>query len=150
MSARANLNHQQLKMFMSPAEIHASWAPLDGDRMNTESESWGSSSSSGSGSGSSSGNFGERGHESDDDLWDRKLDEAHEGNLARSIEEHGVKSPIRLGSIRGSMGLPQIVGGHHRLAVQTDLDPHELIPVLHDTDIYSARSGPSAKSYPYT
>ena len=49
-----------------------------------------------------------------------------------SIDESGVKSPIRLGQQKGSEGKRQIVGGHHRLASATDIDDKQLVPVLPD------------------
>lgn len=126
--------------------------------------------------------------ESDDDLWNRKLDEAYNdreipakrGNsytmrsrttggrsnnpmgtqtantygqpqgahwrhddatsLGESIERTGVQKPIHLGRTVGSMGKPEIVGGHHRMAVMRHLNPDQVMPVLHHTDIYDARS----------
>ena len=71
-------------------------------------------------------------------------------SLGESIEETGVQSPIRLGSRIGSEDKPQIVGGHHRLAVQTQLDPNKLVPVLHHDDIWEARSPNTQMAWPYS
>jgi hypothetical protein len=79
--------------------------------------------------------------------------------LHESIGESGVQSPIRLGTAgaKGSMGKPQIVGGHHRLASATEHATygkpgeygsswgHQFLPVLHYTDIGAAKSDQSFK-----
>lgn len=251
----------QMKMFMTPKEIHAGWSPLDGDR----EESWGGDGTYegtyspkswetgntwatgvgttqanrrnyGTHSGPGGGDSGtirrdrrggkvrlydrgqEGGTEDDEQLWARKLDEAQEfskhgqhedadsdplygrgrgtgtmgsyqgaptGNsrtngpsttamerhderadswenrrqearydqgesLYDSIRAEGVKGPIRLGSEIGSMGKPQIVGGHHRLAAATEAAPDRLVPVLHDQNIWAAREQASKGGYPYS
>jgi hypothetical protein len=61
-------------------------------------------------------------------------------SLGESIERTGVQKPIHLGRTVGSMGKPEIVGGHHRMAVMRNLNPDQLMPVLHHTDIHAARS----------
>jgi hypothetical protein len=65
-----------------------------------------------------------------------------------SIAEKGVLGPIRLGRQLGEEGKPQIVGGHHRLAAATDIDPDRLVPVLHDESIWDAQHPPK-RGYPY-
>jgi hypothetical protein len=81
--------------------------------------------------------------------WTESSERYHEGTpgttLGESIEAEGVKSPIRLGQTIGSMGKPEIVGGHHRLAVATQVNPHQFVPVLHHTDIFEAKSNPAYK-----
>jgi hypothetical protein len=253
----------QMKMFMTPREIHEGWSPLDGDR----EDSWGGDGTYegtyspkswetghtwdtgvgttqanrrnyGTHSGPGGGDSGtirrdrrggkvrlydrgqEGGTEDDEQLWARKLDEAQEygahgqhedkgsdplyagggggrtmgsyegyptqrtghsnsepsdsawdrhyereaawnqrredqhGNYGQSlydsIREEGVKGPIRLGQEIGSMGKPQIVGGHHRLAAATEAAPNRLVPVLHDKNIWSARDQASKGGYPYS
>lgn len=228
----------QHKMFMTPTEIHAGWQPLDGDR--EESGDWGESTGSWDLTGRSRNDAGDMntfrtyaeggapqykratsGVESDEDLWSRKLDEAHEygvhgqygedsasegrsqdplfkggagggtmgsyeggptggwtnpsdsqwdrhyeradsweqkrqdarsgsgESLADSVRNEGVRGPIRLGSQIGSMGKPQIVGGHHRLAAATAYGSDKLVPVLHDWSIHSARDEAKRGGYPY-
>ena len=257
---------EQLKMFMTPKEVHAGWAPLDADRKENwdeggtyegtyEPKSWDTGDTypsdvnnagthtyavaerrypgiqSGPG-GNDAGTIrrtrgggkyrlydrgsGNTGQESDDDLWERKVEEAsswgrtgqhgeygqrdpakahesgtlgsfkgqptglkangggqvsdtawdrhfarenaheekrHEQRMAQedahtnetlydSIAREGVKAPIHLGRQVGSMGKPQIVGGHHRLAVATDVDSDKLIPVMHHETIYDAQARP--------
>jgi hypothetical protein len=222
---------EQLKMFMTPNEIHAQYQPLDADREESESEPWASGGTPRSTARSqtegnvrhglyrrgvdTSGTYqastygtkyrgGDYEPESDEQLWDRKLDESQyehtvpgkatlygtphyhgggtstsqlntgqqearsrardydtgqrsywteqvkrpsteETSLYDSIQFEGVKSPIRLGQTVGSMGKREIVGGHHRLASQTDIDPNRLVPVLHHEDIFEAKSNPSYK-----
>lgn len=111
--------------------------------------------------------------ESDEDLWNRKTEESQYDNdvrretrvgtswygsdtnipttrpsmgtepLYESIQKHGVKAPISLGTTgpRGTSDKRQVVGGHHRLASQFDINPDQPIPVLHFHDIYEARAG---------
>lgn len=103
--------------------------------------------------------------ETDDELWDRKLDEAEYGkeawseksnksvSLAESIREEGVKKPIHLSTSQfGSQGKPEIVGGHHRLAVATADRPGDYIPVLHHRDISEAQriASSSGNAFRYT
>lgn len=77
------------------------------------------------------------GDESTEEMWSRKLDEAHsmgnadeEGQNWRSlhtqIAEEGVKVPVVLGSRTG-----KIHSGHHRIAVMNDVRPDDPIPVVH-------------------
>jgi len=83
--------------------------------------------------------------------WTEGSERYHEGSkttLGESIEAEGVKSPIRLGGEVGSQGKPQIVGGHHRLAVASALHSEQLLPVLHYAGgIHEARAD---TAYPYT
>ena len=60
-------------------------------------------------------------------------------SLYDSIAREGVKAPVHLSQQFGSQGKPQVVGGHHRLASQTEIDPDQPIPVMHHTDFWSAR-----------
>jgi CBS domain containing-hemolysin-like protein len=45
------------------------------------------------------------------------------------------------------MGKPEVVGGHHRLAVMQFDRPDDLIPVLHHRDIFEAKT---SREYRYT
>jgi hypothetical protein len=225
---------EQLKMFMTPKEIHEKYQPLDGDREDVYNEDGrtGESTmrprSTGGGRNDTNYNAGKvhdgnsalgwgdyanktngiytrdinatakmnadysrrskgSSDETDEQLWDRKYEEAEydrrasitvprtggsssssssgiswgreasgppaspgfrkeEVSLAEAINREGIKSPIRLGNQFGSMGKPQIVGGHHRLAVATRDMPNTLIPVLHDEDIHDARSPQNRKA----
>ena len=215
---RANQNYppaaaggEQLKMFMTPKEIHAGWQPLDADRHPASEYSSAGSGTLGSAArwgNDSRGDYYERttgggtwtqreNAESSEDLWARKHEEAHgygdedsydahmvggrstqytymptemttggshirepgtwqvtrpgvePMTLGESIRESGVQSPIRLGQNIGSEDKPQVVGGHHRLAVASD-QPDRLVPVLHHQDIWEARSAPSQMAWKYT
>jgi hypothetical protein len=91
-------------------------------------------------------------HYARENSWENRRQEARydQGeSLYDSIASEGVRGPIRLGQEIGSMGKPQIVGGHHRLAAATNIDPHRLVPVLHDWSIHSARQEASRGGYPY-
>jgi hypothetical protein len=70
------------------------------------------------------------------------------GSMYDSIAEKGVLGPIRLGRQTGSQGKMEVVGGHHRLAAATDIDPNKLVPVLHDETIWDAQRPPKG-GYPY-
>lgn len=64
-------------------------------------------------------------------------------SLAEHMTKHGMPGLISLGSPEGSMGSmgkPQIVGGHHRLAVATRHMSDQFLPVMHFQDIKEARS----------
>jgi hypothetical protein len=62
-------------------------------------------------------------------------------SLYERISEQGVLSPVHLSyaQLGHTYGKNQIVGGHHRLAVQEDLDPDQPIPVQHWRDFSEAR-----------
>lgn len=219
---------EQLKMFMTPAEIHAGYQPLDADR--EMSGDYDRASYSGSDTWTKGAGYHEinrpthtggpqrrdwaerttgggrltEATETDDQLWDRKLDEAQSYGqrtaggsgvrmigqksshwsggsyypatgsqssyesperytpgepgmtLHESIGEHGVQSPVRLGSEIGSQGKPQIVGGHHRLASATEhaswggMKGEQFIPVLHHKNISEARSDPTQRAFKYS
>ena len=144
MDASRHINPNQLKMFMSANEIMAQYQPLDGDRYDSEEEA---THSSGGGDYPTARDWREhrtqhttggsrlyiRGGvpETDEELWQRKADEADDYGLRSEIEEEGVQKPVSLGTNIGSQGKPQVVGGHHRIATMADLDPDELMPVIH-------------------
>lgn len=86
-----------------------------------------------SGNSDSSGTY--HAHEESWQPFDQKPDLS----LAEHIEAHGVTEPVRLGQQFGSMGMPQIAGGHHRIAVMRQDNPHGLMPVIHDESIQGAR-----------
>lgn len=141
MAAHNSLNPNQLKMFMSAHEIKGEYQPLDGDRS---------------------------GYETDDEVWERKLDEAtnnrthwddDEGVLTRypatqteHIRQHGVTQPVHLGSGNswGDSNKRQVAGGHHRIAVMGHLNPDQLMPVLHHTGFHAAISDQTNQAYPYS
>jgi len=60
-------------------------------------------------------------------------------SIHESVRRTGVQQPVHLGQEAGSHGLPQIVGGHHRIAAALDTRPHGLIPVMHHEDIVEAK-----------
>ena len=209
---------EQLKMFMSTREIEARWQPLDGDRQEVyggggETRTGGTLPESQyatdrlsrknwytpggrerawttGGDHLSRSRVIKEDIETDEELWDRKADEAYdpeysplpakransftlrpnttggrsnvpmstdtantygqpqgthfrhdyETTLGESIEREGVKYPVHLGQKKGSQGKPQVVGGHHRMAVMRNLNQDQLIPVLHHQDLMHARS----------
>lgn len=76
-----------------------------------------------------------------DDLYDLKAGEAHSGTrLYQSIKEGGIQKPINVwhevtGRDRNSFS-PRPIGktvlnGHHRVAVQNELNPEAEVPVNH-------------------
>jgi hypothetical protein len=69
--------------------------------------------------------------------------------LAESIISEGVLNPIRLGVAGSYSGKPQLVGGHHRMAVARVHRPDDLAPVLYHHDIDEAKSDETARSYKY-
>lgn len=73
--------------------------------------------------------------ETDDQLYSRKVDEAHDYGLYGDIEDEGVKNPIRL-TDGGRWGKGTIVDGHHRLASADDINPDDLIPVMNASHFY--------------
>ena len=63
-------------------------------------------------------------------------------SLYSDIKKNGIQNPISLQeSLRrtGNMGRPEILGGHHRLAIIRTIDPTQPIPVAFFEDIYYAR-----------
>lgn len=228
---------EQLKMFMTPAEIHAQYQPLDGDREDRDVYA--------AREGKSNSQFTDRSHntagdvnykiqadnswarkhaggktryatvgaETDTELWDRKLSEAqmskadydemargeinppeftggwsrtgapqhetgHTGtfeareaswqdarershqakedeyyygaSLHDSVAKEGVQYPLHLGTSIGSQGKPQIAGGHHRLAAQTNINPDQFIPVIHhEGSTGEARASAKRGGYEY-
>lgn len=237
MSANDHLHPQQLKMFMTAREITSQYQPLDGDRWDTEKETFDSRAgqstarSHTTGGGSNPRYYHAEGRsrpffraetregvETDAELWDRKYQEAsktprehYEGivefagsdaarkffgnqyketprryyrgesmdsshltysavsrregssssyeererpehpdwgrSLRQSVLRDGVQSPVRLGETVGSQGKPEVLGGHHRIAVMRQHRPDDLIPVVHDSDLRSAKQ---SKNYRYT
>ena len=53
-----------------------------------------------------------------------------QGSLHESIQESGVKVPVR---IRTHEGKEQINDGHHRIAAANDIDPEMYLPVEYDS-----------------
>lgn len=74
-----------------------------------------------------------------------------EQSLYDSVARDGVQKPVSLAHEQfGSLGKPEIVGGHHRLASQNNIDPDALVPVLHHKTIQDARSVSTTKGYKYS
>jgi hypothetical protein len=63
-------------------------------------------------------------------------------SLGASILRQGVHKPIFLQTDAGYRQKPEIVGGHHRVAVMAKHKPNELMPVTHEKSIYSAQERP--------
>lgn len=135
----SSVQFHQLPMFMSAREIRDSHQALDGDRKQ-ETPAFGSGIPL---------HMGRR--ETDDELYDRKAEEATGRRapggdyLYEHIAKHGVMNPIILTDptapqwAMGSQGKPQVLGGHHRVAVMSDVRPDELMPVEHFKDMPTAR-----------
>lgn len=85
-----------------------------------------------------------------DSKWGKQAAYDSRGSLYNSIKEEGVRSPIHLGKNIGTMGKPQVAGGHHRLGAQFDIDPDQPMPVLHHEDIQAARRSSASGGYKYS
>lgn len=72
--------------------------------------------------------------ETDEELWERKRVMAGVKGLDKDIRKNGIAVPISLGYEYGSQNKPQIVGGHHRLAVAHSIDPEMKVPVWTGVD----------------
>jgi hypothetical protein len=105
MAARDSLNHEQLKMFMSPREIGASVKAY----------------------GDFGPNMGGLPHEQPKGPnW--KIRNSQESGMYDSIAKDGVKHPVALGHTPRGL---EFINGHHRLSVQSSVDPDRLMPVSH-------------------
>jgi hypothetical protein len=134
MHSTAGRQFEQLPMFMTGAEIKEKYEPLDGDRKWTRKP-------------------GSRGmsQETPDEMWDRKLDESKRthwktgANLYKDIKKNGVQNPVSLqwererGPYTPPNAKPQVLGGHHRVAVAAAARPDDLIPVEHFQSFSQAR-----------
>lgn len=78
--------------------------------------------------------------ESDEEVWNRKANEATQRKpirhgfaepLASSIETSGVQMPVHLSEQFGAVGKKAVAGGHHRIAGSALSDPDRLMPVIH-------------------
>lgn len=145
---------KQLPMFMSGSEIKDTHAPWPGDKERHIV--------------SHNGMYVEE-PESDQELWDRKRDEADDlrednrssahgqPSLTGSVLENGVQKPVILEDPQwtaerqrtpyaprynphNKVEKPLILNGHHRIAVMADEDPHRLLPVTYAKDVMTARS----------
>jgi hypothetical protein len=148
---------EQLPMFMSAKEIQTKYQPLDADRLGgPEDEDAHPNTTWSSSGGNNPTQYNKRGDvrrsfggsklydrypklETDQELWNRKAEEAGEYGLHEEIMEHGVQKPVSLGQQFGNSGKPQVVGGHHRIAVMGEESPDELMPVLHFKSFGQAR-----------
>jgi hypothetical protein len=127
---RAGQQFRQLPMFMSAREIMDRYQPLDGDRDAVLGET-------------------DERLEDDGELYARKYDEAEntypdwDVSLKDSILQHGVKNPVSLQADDyhvGSQDKPEILGGHHRVAVMGEHKPDTLMPVEHFESQWQAQS----------
>jgi len=78
-------------------------------------------------------------HERMNDEW-----EAKHGDFGPSlydrIAQEGIRNPVHLSYDQmGFLGKQSVVGGHHRLAAQEDINPDTYIPVRHWSSIREAR-----------
>ena len=113
----APLSHQQLAMFLTPKEIQS--RGVSPHEKSAENYNW-----------------HEERQESDEELWTRKFEEAHEWDthgtkkpydLATDIAKHGVKKPVKLSTKSG-----YVTNGYHRVAAAATYRPKDLIPVEYD------------------
>ena len=90
-----------------------------------------------------------RNPESNEQMWNRKLNESYvrtvpgdrSVSLYEHVQQHGVQSPIPLGQHPSPRtGKPMIAGGQHRVAVMAHLNPDQLMPVTHVTNVLEAIS----------
>jgi hypothetical protein len=141
MAASDHLHPEQLKMFMSAREIMAGYDPHEGDRMYKGTHLQVAA-------GAPKPAFPEHGSvhelesETNQDMWDRKLQES-KPLLYNNLKKEGVKDPIPLTTLhyQGSHR-PMVGGGQHRIAAMNDIDPDALMPVLHHENIIAAKSNP--------
>ena len=98
---------EQLKMFMSPREISESVAAY----------------------GDFGPNMGGLPHEQRGAKF--KMTNAAVSGMAESIASDGVKHPVALEHGRRNDGGTEFINGHHRLSVQSAIDPDRLMPVSH-------------------
>jgi hypothetical protein len=144
----------QLPMFMSAREIRSQYQALDGDRTSSGilgyvgTEDGYPTSRSSKPSKEKPYIHYELHTEDDDDLFDRKYEEAQTKKhlngdyLSDHIAKHGVENPVSLRADpweTGSRGKPEILGGHHRIAVMETERPDELMPVEHYHSVAEAR-----------
>lgn len=119
----------QLPLFLSAREIRSNYQALDADRRKTYRDG-------------GEGFWVQDTAESDNDVYTRKYTESsrnrwHSTNDSRSLTEalveDGVKNPVSLQvpDARGEEGKPQVLGGHHRIAVMERHKPDALMPVEH-------------------
>lgn len=115
MAAKDHLNSNQLRLFMQAKEL-----------MEVPTSEW-------------DNNNNYRTMSEDDDLYYGKLEESDgsenntfyvakkgEDTLYKSIQKHGVKTPVRLAH---SDGLTHIYNGHHRIAAAYDINPEMYVLV---------------------
>lgn len=153
----------QLPMFMTAREIKRKYQPLDADREDISFDHEGDDAEKimnaypslrlrrGGVAFDDEASYrrrGQPGHEyvqeireeNDDEMWDRKATEASDDGLTQSLREHGVRSPVSLSLERGRSGLPQVAGGHHRIAAMDEEAPDELLPVVHHRQFHDAKA----------
>jgi hypothetical protein len=80
-------------------------------------------------------------HETNEQLYQRKLGEANKSGLTFKLHTQGVNMPIMLATeTQGVTGKPNVAGGHHRLAVMSHLSPDQLLPVMPVNHVLGAKS----------
>ena len=149
-----------LPMFMSAREIKRNYSAFEGDREEREHPHTGAYYTESTRSlwkRKYDESFDERtangysGTFSEDDFWGNgESSTANRARVERDFSDHeslgdsvlrqGVHKPVFLGTDRGYGQKPEIVGGHHRVAVMAVHKPNELMPVTHEPSIFSAQS----------
>lgn len=105
---------EQLRLFMTPREIMSEYQPHEADRNEVVDE----------------GRM-----ETNDEVWSRKLDKAHNDGLVEDIYHHGVELPVSLDPVNR-----RVRGGHHRIAAANHLNPDQFIPVAYNSTPGEART----------
>lgn len=141
---------EQLPLFMTPREIMGRYQPFDGDR---KEDLHGYESAE---------DYAEGGLiETDEQVWDRKLNESmrwkksgggdkaglYDQTLHQSVRADGVEHPVWLSENPGSSGKPQVAGGHHRIAAAHHIAPDGLVPVLHAKTVGDAMRSKEGYGY---
>ena len=142
-------------MFMTGPEIKENFAPLEGDKKiinlpeNEKANKY---------------DIGDR-EETDAELWDRKRKEAGQtgeqrfGEMAFALgrpQQYGIGRTTTLAGIAAAKGIPghiavqtasgtdkpQILGGHHRVALSVDQFKDHIFPVKYHNDLQEAQDDP--------
>jgi hypothetical protein len=109
-------NPNQLRMFMTPREIKTGYFPNLPDKDEFYDA-----------------DLGDYRTETDEELWDRKLNESIDYGLLDSVAKHGVEVPVSI-----DPRTRQIRGGHHRIAAANHINPDQFIPVMYNKDVWQA------------
>lgn len=99
-------NPNQLRLFMTPKEIMSAYKPNAADKEEIFDDD------------------GDWREETDEELWNRKADEAVMSGLTDDIIQRGVHIPVSL-----DIEAKRVRGGHHRIAAMNHINPKQFLPV---------------------